>query len=128
MFQASRRFAIGVCLSKVLRSVLMFGLSPLVIHVLSGPALAQGLPLAQWACKTEVQGIRVEGDVYFSLWQTTGITEGNQASLYNRYLMRGWLHLIPGTVNVFGDLRDQNQNIIRFEVALTGHVRGTGAY
>ncbi|MGH1464891.1 MAG: hypothetical protein ACRBBQ_05980 [Cognatishimia sp.] len=105
--------------------------SALLIACASGmSALAQGAPLGQMQCEAEFSGIRIAGQVYASLWSTPNFGNPGPAG-YKQiyyYLMTGQGHLIPGTIQLFGDLRNSQQQIINFEVFLTGGSQGTGAF
>ncbi|GAA6206881.1 hypothetical protein NBRC116601_01740 [Cognatishimia sp. WU-CL00825] len=93
-------------------------------------ALAQGAPLGQMHCEAEFSGIRIAGQVYASLWNSPNFGNSGPAG-YRQiyyYLMTGQGHLVPGTVQLFGDLRNSQQQIINFEVFLTGGTQGTGAF
>ena len=94
-------------------------------------ALAQGMPLGQMKCEGVVAGNTVQGEVYASLWRTagmSGMTSSEKIRQLYIYLVTGQGHLIPGTVQLFGNMQDDHRNLINFEVFLTGGDRGTGAY
>ena len=107
-----------------------FALASFAWSISSAAVFAQGLPLGQMYCETEVENYRINGQVYASLWNSPNYGNTTPAGYRQMYyfLMTGKGHLIPGTVQLFADLRNNFQQVINFEVFLTGGNQGTGAF
>lgn len=83
--------------------------------------------LATLDCSGTYPPFAYRGLVIVDVFRTGGDT--SKASIQNMtpYLMRGEIDRIPGRVHLFGDLRDQNQNRVNFEVFLHPNGQGTGS-
>ena len=95
----------------------------------AAPASAQAV-LGQSECRGSYQGIEIAGTVLADFWQMIGpsgaSTEGT-FKLFYQYLMRGEMDRIPGTVRLFGNMRDSAGNLVNFEVFLQGGNISTGS-
>lgn len=97
---------------------------------LAGPAMSQGMPVADLQCATVANGVQTQGVVQISLFTYgSGAAMGSAAERQQiKYMiLEGRAGEIPGTLNVIGVFNYGGARL-DIDVMLTGGTVGTGQY
>jgi hypothetical protein len=93
----------------------------------AAPSASAQMVLAQLDCSGSYADYSYRGLVLVDLWRTGGPLSSREFYQLAWFLKLGTVDKIPGQLHVFGDMRDQLQNIVNFEVFLHPNGEGTGS-